>query len=71
MKMKRVMAMAHPLLELGTGLMRAFSIFRGAVRAASRLPNGLEKKAITLFEGMHASRVTWMGLVAVSLERTT
>ena len=36
---------------LGTGLIRAFSIFSGALREASRSPNGLEKKAMTLFAG--------------------
>src|SRR6267154_2804236 len=71
MKTKSVIATTQPLRELGTGVISAFSILRGAVRAASRLPNGLEKKATTLFAGTQLSRVISSGLDALSSERTT
>src|SRR5258708_28959629 len=48
MKIKRQIAVSQPFCSSGTGVMSAFSIFNGAVRAASRLANGFEKKATTL-----------------------
>ena len=56
---------------MAPGVMRAFSILSGAVRAASRLPNGLEKNATTLLAGTQLSRVISIGLAAGSSERTT
>ena len=52
-------------------MISAFSIFSGAVRAASRSPKGLEKNATTLFAGTQLSRVISIGLAAGSSERTT
>src|SRR5437879_9461632 len=57
MKTNRETATIHPLRVSGTGVMRAFSIVRGAVRAASRFPNGFEKNATTLLAGTQLSRV--------------
>ena len=57
MNTNSVMATIQPLRGRGTGVMSAFSIFSGAVRAASRSPNGLEKNATTLFAGTQLSRV--------------
>src|SRR5450759_442369 len=42
MKTNSVIATIQPLVADGTGVIRAFSIFKGAARAASRLPNGFE-----------------------------
>src|SRR4051812_13974824 len=69
-KMKRVIATIQPWLAAGTGVTRAFSIFKGAVRAAPRSPKGLEKKAFTRLPGTAASRVISMGLAAGSSDRT-
>jgi hypothetical protein len=44
MNTNRVIATIQPLRGSGTGVMRAFSILSGALRAASRSPKGLEKK---------------------------
>src|ERR1700729_2300030 len=57
MKTNKVIATIHPLLTDGTGVMRAFSIFKGAVREASRSPNGFEKNATTLLAGRQSLRV--------------
>ena len=66
-----VIATIQPLRGSGTGLIRAFSILSGAWREASRSPNGLEKKATTLFAGTQLSRVISIGLAAGSSDRTT
>src|SRR5271170_8090088 len=66
MKMKRQMATSQPLCSLGTGVMSAFSIFNGALSAASRLANGLEKKATTLLGGTQFARAISTGLAAAS-----
>src|SRR5437879_5987913 len=71
MKTKSVTATSHPFRELGTGVMSAFSIRNGAVRAASRLPKGFEKNATTLFAGTQLSRVISSGFAALSSDRTT
>src|SRR5258707_13500055 len=60
MKTNRVMATHQPLCVLGTGVISAFSILRGAWRAASRLPTGFEKKATTRFAGTRVLRSTDM-----------
>src|SRR6202048_451602 len=60
MKTNRVMATHQPLCVLGTGVINAFSILRGAWRAASRLPNGFEKKATTLLAGSKLLRASPM-----------
>src|SRR5271170_1419951 len=70
MNTKSVMATIHPLRGLGIGVIRAFSIFSGASRAALRLPNGFEKNATTLLAGTQVSRVISIGLAAGSSERT-
>src|SRR5437660_12622581 len=70
MNTNRVIATTQPLFEVGTGVIRAFSILKGAVRAASRFPSGFEKKATTLFAGTQPSRVIFSGLAAGSSERT-
>src|SRR5690242_12907093 len=69
MKQKVKIAVSHPLRVLGTGVIRAFSIFNGAVRAASRSPKGFEKNAATLFFGSVPSREMVMGAAAASSER--
>src|SRR4051812_7536141 len=71
MKTKRHTATIQPLCASGTGVMSAFSIFNGAVRAASRLANGLEKNATTLLGGTQLSRVISIGFAVLSSERTT
>src|SRR5471030_199408 len=58
MKQKVKAAVSQPICSLGIGVTSAFSILRGAVRAASRFANGFEKKATTLLEGTQLSRVT-------------
>src|SRR5271166_5244948 len=57
MKTNRQMAVSQPLEEDGTGVINAFSIFNGAVRAASRSAKGFEKKATILLCGKQPSRV--------------
>src|SRR5215469_14410362 len=52
----KVRATVQPLLACGTGVISAFSIFSGATRDLSRLPNGLEKNALTLLPGTQPSR---------------
>src|ERR1700686_1310960 len=71
MKTKRLMATSHPLCVVGTGVISALSIFSGALRAASRLLNGFEKNATTLFAGTQLSRVISIGFAAPSSERAT
>src|SRR6202044_3909182 len=71
MKTNRVIATSHPLCEVGTGVINALSILRGAWRAASRLLNGLLKNATTLFGGTQLSRVISIGTAAWSSERAT
>src|SRR5216683_2841372 len=71
MKTNSVMATIHPLWVLGTGLIRALSIRSGACREASRLLNGFEKNATTLFAGRQPSRVISIGFAAGSSERAT
>src|SRR6267142_692356 len=66
MKTNSVMATIHPLWVLGTGLINALSIRSCAWRDASRLLNGLEKNATTLFAGRQLSRVISIGFAAVS-----
>src|SRR5437764_2984057 len=70
MKMNSVIATVHPWLAGGTGVISAFSIFSGAVRAASSFPNGFEKNAFTPFAGTQSSRLISMGLAAGSSDRT-
>src|SRR5438045_1657092 len=70
MKVKRHIAVSQPLCASGTGVTSAFSIFNGAVRAASRSANGFEKKAMTLFAGTQLSRLISTGLAVMSSERT-
>src|ERR1700722_1759414 len=70
MKQKMNAAVTQPLCSLGTGVIRAFSILSGAVRAFSRSANGFEKNATTLFGGTQESRVIPMD-AAVSSERAT
>src|ERR1700739_1167642 len=67
----RVMATIQPLRGVGTGVINALSILRGAAREASRLPNGLEKNATTLLAGTQLSRVIVIGFAAGSSERVT
>src|SRR4030081_1509821 len=69
MKTNKVMATSQPLCVLGMGVISAFSILRGAWRAASRLPNGFEKKATTLLAGTQQSRTISIGWDAPSSER--
>ena len=64
------MATSHPLCVEGMGVMSALSIFNGAVRAASRSANGLEKNATTLFGG-RLSRVISIGFAPASSDRAT
>ena len=71
MKAKMKIAVSQPLPELGTGVMSAFSILSGAVRAASRSANGFEKKAMVLFAGTQPARLISTGFAAVSSERDT
>src|SRR5665213_442312 len=71
MNTNRQIAVSQPLRSVGTGVMSAFSIFNGAVRAASRLAKGFEKKATILFAGRQSARVISMGLAAGSSERAT
>src|SRR5208283_512711 len=70
MNANKVMATSQPLSVLGTGVISALSMLRRAWRDASRLPNGLEKKATTLLAGRQLSRVTSMGFEEISSERT-
>src|SRR5580692_10765363 len=70
MNTNSVIATIQPFFTVGTGVMSALSMVRGAVRAASRFPNGLEKNATTLFGGTQPSRVISTGLTAGSSERT-
>src|SRR5579864_1333575 len=71
MNTNSVIATIQPVRGSGTGLISALSIVRGALRAASRLPNGLEKKATTLLGGTQLSLVISIGFAAASSERTT
>src|SRR5208282_378796 len=66
MKTNRQPAVSQPLSAEGTGVMSAFSILNGAVRAASRLAKGFEKKAMTLFAGTQLVRASSMGSVVAS-----
>src|SRR5450631_4561232 len=71
MNTNSVMATNHPFLDDGTGVISAFSMISGAVRAASRLPNGFEKNAATLLSGTQLSRVISIGFPAGSSDRKT
>src|SRR3954465_10751943 len=71
MNAKIKIAVIQPLLALGTGVMSAFSILSGAVRAASRSANGFEKNAIVLFAGTQLARLISTGLAVASSERAT
>src|SRR5450631_4490150 len=64
MKQKMPAAVSQPLRVDGTGVIRAFSIRSGAVRARSRSANGLLKNATTLFGGTQLSRVSASGVAA-------
>src|SRR5262245_6059201 len=66
----KAIATVHPLRSDGTGVINAFSIRKGAVRAALRSPNGFEKNATILFAGTQLSRLTSMGFAAESSDRT-
>src|SRR5450755_4234575 len=70
-KTNRLMATSQPLCVVGTGVISALSILRGAVRDASRLANGFEKNATTLLAGKQLSRVISIGTAAASSERAT
>src|SRR3954465_1103804 len=59
-------AVSQPLRVLGTGVIRAFSMTRGAERAAARLARGFEKNALTPLLGRPPSRVISSGAAAVS-----
>src|SRR5258708_9789853 len=56
MKTKRLIATSQPLRAVGTGVINASSILRGALREASRSLNGFEKKATTLLAGTQLFR---------------
>src|SRR5882757_9248134 len=71
MNAKMKTAVSQPFDSLGTGVMSAFSILSGAVRAASRSAKGFEKNATTLFTGRQPSRLISIGLAARSSERAT
>src|SRR5271156_4082938 len=71
MNANRQPAVSQPLCSEGTGVMRAFSIFNGAVWAAAKSANGLEKNATTWFCGRQSARVISTGLAAKSSERDT
>ena len=71
MKQKMQQAVSQPLRVLGTGAIRAFSIFSGAVRRAGRSANGFLKKASTLLAGRPLSRVISTGFSVLSSQRTT
>ena len=64
-------AVSQPFRVEGTGVIKAFSIFRGAVARASRSAKGLVKNATTLFAGTQLSRVDRTAFGAASSERTT
>src|ERR1035441_365064 len=64
-------ATSQPLSWSGTGMISALSILNDAVRAASRLANGLEKNATVLLAGTQLFRVISMGLAEMSSERAT
>ena len=70
MKQKMKNAVSQPLQVLGTGVIRAFSIFSGAARAAARLANGFLKKASTALDGRQSPRLISTGFAAGSSERT-
>jgi hypothetical protein len=67
----RQIATSQPFRVSGTGLIKAFSIFSGAVRAAARLANGFLQKASTVLAGTQLSRVILIGAAALSSERAT
>src|SRR6202045_16989 len=71
MKTKMGMATSQPLRVLGTGLIKALSIRSGACREASKLLNGFEKNATTLFAGKQLWRAISIGFAAGSSERAT
>src|SRR5674476_849405 len=56
MKMKMKAAVSQPFRADGTGVMSAFSIFNGAVLAASRWAKGFLKNDSTLLDGRQLSR---------------
>src|SRR5215471_9573002 len=70
MNTNRVTATIQPFCSEGTGVIKAFSMCKGACRAASRFPNGLEKKATILLAGTQLSRVMSIGFAAGSSDRT-
>src|ERR1035437_5259439 len=70
MKQKMKLAVSQPLAVLGTGVTSAFSIFNGAVWAAFRSANGLEKKATPLLAGTQLHRSILIS-TSLSVERTT
>src|ERR1700758_5228172 len=65
----RVIATIQPLRGVGTGVINALSILKGATRDASRSPKGFEKNATTLLAGTQLSRVIVIGFAAGSSER--
>src|ERR1017187_8095275 len=70
MKQNVKRAVSQPLRVLGTGVMSAFSIFRGAVLASSGLGSGFDRNALTLSLGSPASRLISRGAADASSERT-
>ena len=70
MKANRAAAVSQPWRADGTGVMRAWSICSGAVRAAARSAKGLRKKPTTAFGGTQLARETTSPAAAGSSERT-
>ena len=71
MKTQRQLAVSQPCLSEATGVIKAFSIFNGAVRAAARSAKGFEKNATTALAGRQFSRLISTGFGAGSSERIT
>src|SRR3954451_13892554 len=69
-KRKSVAATIQPWRGDGTLVTNAFSIFSGALRAASKSPNGFEKNAFTLLPGTLSSREISIGFATGSSDRT-
>ena len=61
MKQKMNNAVSQPLRALGTGVIRAFSIFSGAALDAARLAKGFLKKASTELDGRQSPRLISTG----------
>src|SRR6059058_5346467 len=68
MKAYSVTPTSQPFRSPGTGLIRAFSIFNGAVRAASTFANGFLQNASSLLAGTQFARVILIAAAAGSSE---